>query len=288
MKGLTMRKKDNVVTEISPMQMIQAAVEQNVDIDKLQRLMDFKERWEATEARKAYVVAMTAFKKTPPEIVKDTKVEFGQTEYYHATLEQVCAVIAPALADHGFSYVWKTSQEQGGQITVECIITHEGGHSTSVSLSGMPDTSGGKNAIQAVASTVTYLERYTLMAATGSAAKDQDNDGAGGAPTGKPVPKERPTRDQYKDGPPAETDYGEPYALLDEYGEVVERYDNPHGWLDSASTYLGQTLSSAGGAAAQFHEHNQPTLDRIAQAIGSGRDNTKVGSFYRLLNGKKG
>lgn len=169
---------------ITPMQMLQIAVEQNADLEKLSKLMDLQERWEANEARKAFVTAMTAFKKTPPEIVKDTHVSFknragDETEYDHPTLDQVCAVIAPALAEHGLAHAWEMSQEKDGQITVTCIITHEGGHSKGVSLSGMPDTSGGKNAIQAVASTVTYLERYTLMAATGSAAKGQDDDGRG-------------------------------------------------------------------------------------------------------------
>lgn len=131
----------------------------------------------------------------------------------------------------------------------------------------------------------------------------------GDPPAGRPVSEERPTRDQYvADGspsvnkpsmapheqagsaPPAspETDHGEPYALLDEYGEVVERYDNPHGWLDSASKYLGKDLSSAAGAAKTFQEHNQEMLDRISDALGSARDNPRMASFYTLLNGKRG
>ena len=36
--------------------------------------------------------------------------------------------------------------------------------------------SGSKNSIQAVGSTVTYLQRYTLLAVTGLAAKGQDSD----------------------------------------------------------------------------------------------------------------
>ncbi len=295
MRGLALRKgeKEGAAAEITPMQMIQVAVRENVDIDKLQKLMEFKERWEADEARKAYVVAMTAFKKTPLEIVKDTHVKYknkggGETDYYHATLSQVVAVVAPALAQHGLSYTWKTSQEQSGQITVECIITHEGGHSSSVSLMGMPDQSGGKNAIQAIASTVTYLERHTLMAATGTAAKDQDDDGAGGAPSGKPAPMERPKREDYTDTPPPETDHGEPFELLDEYGGSTGQYDDPGAWLDAASKYLGKDLSAAAGAAKTFQEHNQGTLDRISDALGSARDNPRLSSFYTLLNGKRG
>ena len=52
------------------------------------------------------------------------------------------------------------------------------GHSESVTLSAPPDDSGKKNNIQQIASTVTYLERYTLLAATGTAVKEQDDDGS--------------------------------------------------------------------------------------------------------------
>jgi len=44
----------------------------------------------------------------------------------------------------------------------------------------MPDMSGGKNAIQAVISAKSYLERHTLLAATGLTTKDiEDDDGRG-------------------------------------------------------------------------------------------------------------
>jgi hypothetical protein len=44
------------------------------------------------------------------------------------------------------------------------------------------DASGSKNDIQAISSTVTYLQRYTLLAATGltSAEMDQDDDDGAG------------------------------------------------------------------------------------------------------------
>jgi hypothetical protein len=42
--------------------------------------------------------------------------------------------------------------------------------------------SGSKNAIQAIGSAVTYLQRYTLLSATGLAAKNGDNDGADASP----------------------------------------------------------------------------------------------------------
>ena len=55
------------------------------------------------------------------------------------------------------------------------------GHSESTVLEAAPDSSGKKNAIQQVASTVTYLQRYTLLAACGLATKDMEDDDCAGA-----------------------------------------------------------------------------------------------------------
>ena len=160
---------------VTPMQMLQVAMERGADLDKLQQLMDLQQRWEASEARKAFVSAMTAFKANPPDIIKTKQVEYGNTKYKHATLADVCAAAIQGLAQHGISHRWDV--EQADKITVTCVLTHELGHSERVSMSALADTSGQKNAIQAIASAVSYLQRYTLMSITGLAARDQDDDG---------------------------------------------------------------------------------------------------------------
>ena len=66
--------------------------------------------------------------------------------------------------------------EQADKIKVTCTITHEMGHSESTSLSADPDTSGSKNPIQAIGSTISYLERYTILALCGLATSDIDKD----------------------------------------------------------------------------------------------------------------
>lgn len=164
---------------ITPMQMLQIAVEQNADIDKLAKLMDLQERWEANQARKAYVEALNAFKVNPPTIRKDKSASFGQGKaaYDYATLAQVSAVIGAALSEHRLSHRWEVEQPEGGAIRVTCVLTHEQGHSERVTMQAGADQSGSKNSIQAIGSTVTYLERYTLLAVTGLAAKGQDDDG---------------------------------------------------------------------------------------------------------------
>lgn len=152
-----------------------ASMSPDFDVAKLAQLLDVKERWDATEARKAYSEAMAKFKANPPRLVKNKHVKFGNTEYNHATLGNVCDVIGNALAAVGISHSWETHQE-GSLVSVSCVLSHVMGHSVKTTLSAAPDTSGSKNSIQAVGSTVTYLQRYTLLAATGMATEEQDDD----------------------------------------------------------------------------------------------------------------
>lgn len=169
---------------VTPAQLLQQAIDKDLDIDKLTKLMDLQERWEKNEARKAYVVGMAAFKAEPPKIIKNSRVSFtakgGLTEYDHATLDMVVNAVAPGLSANGLSHVWRTSQsDDGKEITVTCILTHVMGHSESTRLVGQPDLSGSKNSIQGIGSTITYLQRYTLLAALGLATEGQDNDTVG-------------------------------------------------------------------------------------------------------------
>jgi len=170
----------------TPMQMIQAAVERGVDADQLQRLMDLQERWEAQQARKAFDAAMAEFKAHPPQISKNRHVKFqtskGVTEYDHATLDHIVERIGQAMAPHGLSFRWQTEQRDDGSVKVTCILSHVDGHSESAKLFAPPDNSGMKNGIQQIGSTITYLQRYTLLAATGLAAADQDDDGQSAGP----------------------------------------------------------------------------------------------------------
>lgn len=161
-----------------------AATDPNFSVEKLEKLLAVKMQWDEQEARKAFVAARSAFKAEAPTVLKNKPVGFGNTKYDHATLDNVVDTITPVLAKHGLSHHWETEQNETGLIRVTCVLSHELGHTERVTLQAMPDTSGSKNAIQAIGSTTTYLERYTLLAATGVATKDQDDDGFEGDPTG--------------------------------------------------------------------------------------------------------
>jgi len=155
---------------ITPIDIINSG--QELSVEKMQQLMDMQFKWEENEAKKAYVNAMSEFRSKCPSIDR-TKSAYNSN---YAGLAETIEQIKSLLSKYGLSHSWKTDQE-GNQVKVTCIVTHSQGHSESTSLMAEPDNSGSKNKIQAMASTVSYLERYTLFAILGLASKEMDTDG---------------------------------------------------------------------------------------------------------------
>lgn len=178
-------KENNIVSigNQSPMKMYELALSHGADIEQLERMLAFQEKYDAIQAKKAYVKAMAEFKKTPPKIFKTKQVGFsskkagaGPTNYKHADLGDVTEKINEGLAKVGITSGFTPDQSNNG-IKITCTLTHELGHSESIYLFAGADNTGNKNNIQAIGSTMSYLERYTLLAITGLATHDQDDDG---------------------------------------------------------------------------------------------------------------
>lgn len=162
----------------TPSALLAMAVQQGADLDKLERLMALQERWEKNESVKAYSAAFSAFKAEAVTIIKSTAVKAGPLDgKRYAELHDVVNAVTPALSRHGLSAAWRITKDEKDWLEVTCTIKHVAGHSESVSMGGPPDAGGAKNAIQARASTVTYLSRYTLKAITGLAEQNDDTDG---------------------------------------------------------------------------------------------------------------
>lgn len=163
------------------MQLIQRmATDEKFDVAKLEALLAVKEKWEAGEAKKAYDTAFAAFKTDAVKIFKNRVISDGPLRgKMYADLAAVVDALTPPLSARGFSASWAIFDEKDW-IAVECILTHVEGHSERRRMSGPPDTGGAKNPIQARASALNYLERYTFLAVTGMAAAEADDDGNGG------------------------------------------------------------------------------------------------------------
>lgn len=172
-------------TMSTPMRMLEIAVSQNADIAKLEKLMDLHQRWETNEARKAYIAALSNFKRNPPKVVKDlTNKQYGSK---YSSLANLVNTVNAALGEHGLNARWSLNQSDT-RIEVTCVLSHTAGHSESVMLSSPPDTSGSKNQLQQIKSTITYLEGATFQAITGIVATTEGNDDGNGSGKKPPEP----------------------------------------------------------------------------------------------------
>lgn len=173
----------------TPMDMLSIAVSRGASIEVLEKLMALAERQEANQARRAFDKAMAAAKAEMPTITKNRHVGFesrkpgaAKTDYHHEDLAEIVRTITPVLGKYGLSFRFRTTSEVGQPITVTCKISHEDGHCEENTLIAGRDESGNKNSIQAIGSTVTYLQRYTLKAALGLAASNDDDGRSSEAP----------------------------------------------------------------------------------------------------------
>jgi hypothetical protein len=152
----------------------------NVDIDKLKQLLEMQERWELNRDKSSLRHAMAEFKKNPPSIIKqrvaNVKSDKGNFSYSYADLENITSAIQDGLAEYGVTHSWIV-KDSGGTISVACVLKYGLYEEVGDPLTAAPDNSGTKNAIQAKGSTLSYLEKYTLMASTGMAAGMPDTDG---------------------------------------------------------------------------------------------------------------
>ncbi|WP_249729608.1 ERF family protein [Chelatococcus sp. YT9] len=164
-----------------------AALNPNVDIDKMQRLLDMQERILAREAKASFDAAFSQMQPELPIINENggIKNKDDKVQSTYAKWEDINEAIKPVLAQHGFSLRFRIGQD-AGKIVVTGILSHREGHSEETSIHLPIDTSGSKNAVQAVGSTTSYGQRYTakaLLNITSRAKADRDDDGASaGAP----------------------------------------------------------------------------------------------------------
>ena len=146
-----------------------AARDPNVDIDKMERLLAMQERVQARDAKIAYTSALAAMQPKLPTITRrgtititdknDRKTVIQSTPY--ALWEDINDGVRPMLAEHGFALSFRSGMTEDGRLTVTGILSHRDGHQEENTITLAHDSSGSKNAVQAVGSSMAYGKRYT-------------------------------------------------------------------------------------------------------------------------------
>jgi hypothetical protein len=161
---------------LNPSQLLTLAVDKDLDIEKLGKLMELQKIWQSDQARKAFFSALSKFQSEVPEIRKSKSVAFNEVKYNYAPLADVVRQIKDSCRECGLSYRWEISDTKE-EIKVTCLVTHIDGHTEQTTMTANPDDSGKKNKIQQRGSSIEYLKRYTLIGALGLSTTDSDVDG---------------------------------------------------------------------------------------------------------------
>lgn len=162
--------------------MIETAVNKDLDIFKLQQLIELKNKEEDRQAEFAFNDAMAEVQAEFPIITKTKVVKnrSGAEMYRYAPIDQIISQTKDIIASHNFNYRIKTEITEGN-ITVTCVVNHKAGHTETSSFTvpvGKAITSREGNTVQsdsqATAASATFAKRYAFCNAFGIMTGDED------------------------------------------------------------------------------------------------------------------
>lgn len=210
------------------------AMSPEADIAKLEKMLDMQERVLNRQAQEQFSAAMADMQAEMPEVVERGKAH--NTKY--ATFEDINAAVRPVLQKYGFAVTFRVAQQEGA-IKVTAVLSHRGGHREETDMVLPHDTSGSKNAVQAVGSTVSYGKRYTMSALLNIATRGEDDDAQGAVKVKKVTAFQAATIRQLAVKAPDKTKSW----LSENYGRAEEVPADDYNWIV-------ETLREAGNAGA--------------------------------------
>ena len=148
-----------------------AASDPQCDVDKMERLMAMHERAEARRAEAEFAADLAEMQDALPSVGERGN---AAGRYTYALWEDINAAIKPILKRHGFALSFRTDFADG--IAITGVLQHRGGHKIETTIKLPADPSGNKNAVQAVASSVSYGKRYTAGALLNLTSHGEDDD----------------------------------------------------------------------------------------------------------------
>lgn len=152
--------------------LLRMAVDKNLDMDKLERLIQLKNEQDARFAKTEYE---RHFAEMQAEFVPAKRVKQAYESKY-APLEELQKTYGPIIAKHGFSYRHRESAiEDAGK---RVVMTISGWGHSEETFFDIPKLVGTKamNAVQTVAAMSTYGRRYTFISGFGCIVEDEDTD----------------------------------------------------------------------------------------------------------------
>ena len=173
----TVEKFNRKNDDLSSYDILMRAIELNVDLDAFEKLVNLVEKVQIDKAKREFYEAFANFQSQVPPILKSSEVNMGagRPRYNYASLYDIISKIQKPLGDNHLSYRWDVKNDDV-MIEVTCILSHSGGYELQTSIQASKDATPGKSNVQAIASTITYLKRYTLISLLGIGTADPDDD----------------------------------------------------------------------------------------------------------------
>lgn len=161
------------------------AANKDVDVTKLEKLLDMQERIMAKNAEMAFNRDMAMMQADLPTITEHGEIKVNDVvRSRYARFEDINEAVRPVLQKHGFAINFKTDTT-GGTVKVTGILTHREGHRETTDMTLPVDVSGSKNAVQSIGSSVSYGKRYVMEALLNLTSRGQDDDGEGAMDAGE-------------------------------------------------------------------------------------------------------
>ena len=159
-----------------------AASDPRVDVTKMTALLEMQEKLLAREAQGEFNTALARMNTDDLRVTKNGMVSVpGKVSYKFAKWEDMDRIIRPLMQREGFTLSFDTAPNPTGGIIVIGELLHEGGHSRSARIPLTLDTGPGRNALQAMGSTVSYGKRYVTEMLLNIVREDEDDDGQSAA-----------------------------------------------------------------------------------------------------------
>lgn len=277
------------------------ALRPEIDVGKLQALLDVQERVLGQRKEIAFTEAFSALAAELPRVRKTGHAHVvtksgGKMAYSYAKWDDMDAALRPLLIKHGFSLSFATAcGPRPGTVVVRGVLAHREGASRTGEMELPFDASGGKNPVQGVGSALSYGRRYVAVMLLNIVVEDDDDDAGSIDAKGKSKKNfDRPVSEEYaqaeaekfaaRAAPSREMLSPEqkeeaPFRIVGPHGE--SRVETIAQWvadwqdiLDEAREVTGERRSNR---AAWLAEHNLGIIDEIAREFPEAADTVRRG-----------
>ena len=178
---LTVQKSGELAPQSEMNSLLQMAVDKDIDVEKLEKLIDLKDREDSRMCKKDFDFHFSEMQSEFNPVKKDkdgSKTDKGVVAFRYAPLENYQETNGGIISKHHFSYKWTEETLDNGMLRVRIHISGYG-HTDDSTYNDVPpiDTNRLTTAVQAQGARKGYGRRITFADGFGMTVIGQDTDG---------------------------------------------------------------------------------------------------------------